>query len=76
MYNRSVSVPVLAMAMFVPLYAQQNAPGDFLVERIITLKSVVAATAPALPDVVLAGLQSGALEIHQRFTYNSAQRLM
>ena len=77
MFNRSISVPVLsAIAIVVPLYAQQNAPGDFLVERIITLKSVVAPTAPTLPDAVLAGLQSGALEIHQRFTYSSAQRTM
>ena len=77
MFNRSISVPVLsAMAIIAPLYAQPNAPGDFLVERVFGLKGVMAATAPTLPDVVLAGLQSGALEIHQRFIYNSAQRTM
>ena len=77
MFNRLISVQVLtAMAIVVPLYAQQNAPGDFLVERVFGLKGVMAATAPALPDVVLAGLQSGAIEIHQRFIYNSAQRTL
>ena len=77
MFNRSISVPVLsAMAIIAPLYAQPNAPGDFLVERVFGLKGVMAATAPNLPDAVLAGLQSGAIEIHQRFTYNSAQRTM
>ena len=45
-----------------------------MAERLLTLPYVVAPVAPNLPDAVLAGLQNGVIEIHQRFTYNSAQR--
>jgi hypothetical protein len=67
---------VTLLAALAQLDAQNNAgaPGDFMAERIITLPYVVAPVAPNLPDAVLAGLKSGAIELHQRFTYNSAQR--
>ena len=54
----------------------EHGVGDFMVERVLTLTSVVAPTPPSFPDAVLAGLQNGVIEIHQRFTYNSAQRLL
>ncbi len=61
-----------------PLHAQNgaNAPGDFMVERILLLSSIISPTPPSFPDPVLAGLQAGVIEIHQRFIYNSAQRTM
>ena len=69
-------LPLAALlAAFAPLCAQ-TAPGDFMAERIITLNNVFAPAAPNLPDAVLAGLRSGAIELRQRFTYNSAQRTM
>ena len=69
---------VALMATLAPLRAQNgaNAPGDFLAERILTLSSIIAPTPPSFPDAVLAGLKAGAIEIHQRFTYNSAQRTL
>lgn len=45
-------------------------------ERILPLTAVIAPTPPSLPDAVLAGIQAGAIEIHQRFIYNSAQRTL
>lgn len=53
-----------------------NTVGDFTMERVLTLASVTSPTAPTLPPAVLAGLQSGALEIHQVFVYNSGQRTL
>lgn len=63
------------LAAFAPLYAQ-TAPGDFVVERLLPLSAVIAPTPPTLPDAVLAGIQAGVIEIHQRFTYNSAQHTL
>jgi hypothetical protein len=67
---------VAFLAALAPLYAQNssNGPGDFMAERVLTLPYVVAPVAPNLPDAVLAGIQNGVIELHQRFTYNSAQR--
>src|ERR1035441_4050646 len=66
------------LAVLAPLHAQNgaNAPGDFMFERILPLTAVIAPTPPSLPDAVLAGIQAGAIEIHQRFIYNSAQRTL
>ena len=47
--------------------------GDFTIERVLTLASIIAPTAPNFPPPVLAGLQAGAIEIHQVFAYNSAK---
>jgi hypothetical protein len=57
------------------LFAQTAGPavGDFTIERVLTLASIVAPTAPNFPPPVLAGLQAGAIEIHQVFAYNSAK---
>jgi hypothetical protein len=66
---------VTLLAALAPLHAQNSTsgPGDFMLERILPLSGVVAPTAPNLPDAVLAGIQAGAIEIHQRLTYNSAR---
>src|ERR1700738_428346 len=73
-----LTVPSVAglLASMVPLSAQSslNGPGDFVVERILTLNSIISPYPPSFPDQVLAGLKAGTIEIHQRFTYNSAQR--
>jgi hypothetical protein len=68
----------MALLAISSLHAQvsPNGVGDFTVERVLTLSSIISPFAPTFPDGVLAGLQSGAIEIHQRFTYNSAQRTM
>ena len=71
-----ITVPIVTLlAAFAPLRAQ-NAPGDFVVERLLPLSAVIAPTPPTLPDAVLAGIQAGVIEIHQRFTYNSAQHTL
>jgi hypothetical protein len=64
---------VTLLAALAPLYAQ-NGPGDFMAERVLTLSSAVAPNPPNFPDAVLTALQNGVIELHQRFTYNSAQR--
>ncbi len=68
-----------ALAAITPLaFAQdnQNAIGDFTMERVLTPSGVTAPTAPALPPPVLAGFLNGSLEIRQVFAYNSAQRTL
>ena len=67
---------ITLLAPLAPLRAQNTSsgPGDFMAERIITLPYVVSPGPPNLPASVLAGLQNGVIELHQRFTYNSAQR--
>jgi hypothetical protein len=69
---------VTLLAALAPLHAQSsaNAPGDFLVERVLTLDHVFAPVPPNLPDAVLAGIKAGVIEFHQRFIYNSAQRTL
>ena len=69
---------VTLLAALAPLHAQSsaNAPGDFLVERVLPLTAVIAPTPPNLPDAVLGGIKAGAIEIHQRFIYNSGQRTL
>ena len=64
------------LSVLAPLHAQSSmiSPGDFMVERVLPLTSVIAPTPPNLPDAVLGGIKAGAIEIHQRFTYNSGQR--
>src|ERR1035438_2954570 len=66
---------VTLLAALAPLHAQSsaNAPGDFLVERVLTLDHVFAPVPPNLPDAVLASIKAGVIEFHQRFIYNSAQ---
>ena len=66
---------VTLLTVLAPLHAQSsaNSPGDFMVERVLPLTSILAPTAPSFPDAVLAGLKAGAIEFHQRFIYNSAQ---
>jgi hypothetical protein len=66
------------LAVLAPLHAQSGttSPGDFMAERVLPLTSIVAPTPPNLPDAVLAGIKAGAIEIHQRFIYNSAQRTL
>ena len=69
---------VTLLAALAPLHAQSsaNAPGDFLVERVLTLDHAFAPVPPNLPDAVLAGIKAGVIEFHQRFIYNSAQRTL
>jgi hypothetical protein len=68
----------MALLAISSLHAQSNGNGvgDFTMERVLALSGVISPFAPNLPDAVLAGIQSGALEIHQLFTYNSAQRTL
>ncbi len=70
-----------AFALSIPLSAQMpqaggNGVGDFTIERVLTLNSIVSPNPPSFPAPVLAGIQSGTLEIHQQFIYNSATRIM
>ena len=66
---------VIFLAALAPVQAQTNTngPGDFMAERVLTLSSAVAPNPPNFPDAVLTALQNGVIELHQRFTYNSAQ---
>src|SRR5450755_376800 len=68
----------MALLAIGSLHAQSsgNGVGDFTLERILTLSSIISPLQPSFPDAVLAGIQNGTLEIHQLFTYNSAQRTM
>jgi hypothetical protein len=68
----------MALLAISALHAQNsgNGVGDFTLERVLALSGVISPYTPNLPDAVLAGIQSGALEIHQLFTYNSAQRTL
>ena len=68
----------MALLAIGSLHAQTsgNGVGDFTLERVLALSGVISPYAPNLPDAVLAGIQSGALEIHQLCTYNSAQRTL
>jgi hypothetical protein len=68
----------MALLAISSLHAQSNGNGvgDFTIERILALTGVISPYTPNLPDAVLAGVQSGALELHQRFVYNSAERTM
>ena len=45
-----------------------------MAERVLSLNFVLSPAPPNLPDAVLSGLQNGVIELHQRFTYNSAKR--
>src|ERR1700693_3867987 len=81
--NKSTFVGALAVLVAIsPLGRAQgnqngrNAPGDFTIERVLTLSSVSAPTPPSFPAPVLAALQKGALELHQIFVYNSATRTL
>ncbi len=67
---------VTLLAALPPLHAQNtaNGPGDFMAERVLSLNFVLSPAPPNLPDAVLSGLQNGVIELHQRFTYNSAKR--
>ena len=70
------TAPVLA-ALSMTGFAQNsdvNPTGDFTIERVLTLNSVISPLAPNFPPPVLAGLQDGSLEVHQFFIYKSAQR--
>ena len=53
-----------------------NAVGDFTIERVLTIASITAPTAPNFPPPVLAGLQAGAIEVHQIFAYSSAKGIV
>src|ERR1039457_5204918 len=68
----------MALLAISSLHAQNSGSGvgDFTVERVLTLSSIISPFAPSFPDAVLAGIQNGTLEIHQLFIYNSAQRTM
>jgi hypothetical protein len=69
---------LIAVTLLLPLQAQTapTTPGDFMIERVLTLAAAFAPTAPNFPAPVLAGLQNGVIEIHQRFTYTSAQHTL
>ena len=71
-------IVLLSAGTLVPLGAQNggNGPGDFVVERVLTLTSILSSTAPGFPESILTGLTSGAIEIHQRFTYDSARQTL
>ena len=66
----------MALLAIGSLYAQNsgNGVGDFTIERIMVLSGVISPYTPTLPDGVLAAIQNGVLEMHQRFIYSSAQR--
>jgi hypothetical protein len=73
-----LTIASAVLGLLAPLYAQNSpsGPGDFMAERIITLSYVDAPTQPNLPASVIAGIQNGVIELHQRFTYNAAQRTL
>jgi hypothetical protein len=66
----------MALLAISSLHAQVsgNGVGDFTIERIMALSGVISPYTPTLPDGVLAAIQNGVLEMHQRFIYSSAQR--
>jgi hypothetical protein len=66
----------MALLTISSLHAQNsgNGVGDFTIERIMALSGVISPYTPTLPDGVLAAIQNGVLEMHQRFIYSSAQR--
>ncbi len=78
MSKLQMTVLLLAGTLTAPLRAQSggNGPGDFMVERSLTPPGVLSPTAPNLPESVLAGWTSGAIEIRQRFTYDSARQTL
>jgi len=66
-------------AIAVPMHAQpsqSNALGDFTMERVLTLSGVTAPAPPNLPQIILNSLAADAIEVHQVFVYNSAQRIL
>ncbi len=74
--------PVAVLVLLSPLGLAQdnqnggNAPGDFVIERILRPTGILSPSAPNLPPDVLAGFLNGSLEIHQLFKYDSAQRTL
>jgi hypothetical protein len=81
--NKSTFVGALAVLVAISPFGRAqvnqkggNAPGDFTIERVLTISSVSAPTAPNFPPPVLAAFQKGTIEIHQIFVYNSAQRTL
>jgi hypothetical protein len=75
--NQSIIIGTLAALLSGAASLQaQNPVGDFTIERILALSGVISPYTPSLPDPVLAGIQNGVLEIHQRFIYSSAERTM
>jgi hypothetical protein len=72
-----ITLAAVSAALTFPIQAQQSdALGDFTMERVLVLSQITAPTQPNLPDVILNSLASGAIELHQVFTYNSAQRTL
>ena len=76
MSKLTVASAVLGLVVRLNAQNSPSGPGDFMAERIITLAYVNAPTQPNLPASVIAGIQNGVIELHQRFTYNSAQRTL
>jgi hypothetical protein len=68
----------MALLAISSLHAQSNANGvgDFTLERVLALSGVISPYTPAVPDAVLAGIQNGTIEFHQRFVYSSADRTL
>jgi hypothetical protein len=74
-----LTLAAFSAALVYPVQAQQspgNALGDFTMERVLTLSGITSTAPPNLPMVILNALASGAIEVHQVFTYNSAQRTL
>lgn len=76
--NVLLTVGATVLAIGPALHAQTagSAVGDFTIERVLTIASIVSPTAPNFPPPVLAGLQAGAIEIHQVFAYSSAKGIV
>ena len=75
--NKSIAIATFAALLSGTASLQaQNPVGDFTVERVQTLAGVISPNTPAVPDAVLAGVQNGTIEFHQRFVYSSANRTL
>lgn len=73
------TLAALSATLAYPIQAQQtpaNTLGDFTMERVLTLSGITSTVPPNLPQVILNALASDAIEVHQVFTYNSAQRTL
>jgi len=75
--NKSIAIATFAALLSGAASLQaQNPVGDFTVERVQTLAGVISPNTPVVPDAVLAGVQNGVIEFHQRFVYSSANRTL
>jgi hypothetical protein len=78
--KRIISYNLAVLAAFaLPIAAQRtigNDVGDFSFEALIPLSGINSLTPPNVPQLVLNAIAGGALEVHQQYKYDSAQRLL